>query len=136
MSDFEPKIVGFFCNWCSYAGADLAGSRRLDVPPNLVTVKVMCSGRVEPHMILESFENGADGVLILGCHPGDCHYKLGNIKARRRYELLKKMLSQFNIEDERVRLDWVSATEADKFLSVVSDMTTKIKELGPMQVTE
>jgi F420-non-reducing hydrogenase iron-sulfur subunit len=128
---FEPKIVGFLCNWCSYAGADLAGTSRVKYAPNVRVIRVMCSGRIEPTFVLKAFKEGADGVLICGCHPGDCHYLEGNYKIARRIPLLKKMLSQFGIEEERVRLEWVSAAEGDKFASIVNDMTKKVKELGP-----
>ena len=129
--NFEPKIVGFLCNWCSYRGADLAGTSRMKSAPNVRPIRVMCSGRVEPTFILKAFEAGADGVLVLGCHPGDCHYAEGNYKAARRIPLLKRMLEQFGIEDERVRLDWVSASEGASFVSIVNDITAKIRELGP-----
>ena len=127
---FEPTIVGFLCNWCSYAGADLAGTSRIKYPPNVRVIRVMCSGRVEPALVLKAFACGADGVLIAGCHPGDCHYMEGNYKAARRIPLLKEMLKQFGIEEERVRLEWVSASEGDRFAAIVKDMTAKIKELG------
>ncbi len=130
---FEPKIVGFLCNWCSYAGADLAGTSRMKYAPNVRVIRVMCSGRVEPAFVLKAFKEGADGVLICGCHPGDCHYMEGNYKAARRIPLLKKMLSQFGIEEERVRLEWISAAEGDRFASIVNDMTKKVKELGPFR---
>lgn len=129
---FEPKIVAFLCNWCSYAGADLAGTSRMKYAPNVRPIRVMCSGRVEPIFILKALQAGADGVLVLGCHPGDCHYTDGNYKARRRMTLLNKMLEQLGIEKERVRLDWVSASEGSEFVSIVNDMTAKIKELGPL----
>jgi len=131
--NFEPKIVAFLCNWCSYRGADLAGTSRMKCTPNVRPIRVMCSGRVEPTLILKAFTAGADGVLILGCHPGDCHYTEGNYKAARRIPLLKKMLEQFGIEDERVHLDWVSASEGGKFVSIVNNMTAKVRELGPFQ---
>ncbi|MBA7520100.1 hypothetical protein ES705_12188 [subsurface metagenome] len=129
--NFEPKIVAFLCNWCSYRGADLAGTSRMKSAPNVRPIRVMCSGRVEPTFILKAFEAGADGVLVLGCHPGDCHYVEGNYKAARRVPLLKRMLEQFGIEDERVRLDWVSASEGGSFVSIVNDITAKVRELGP-----
>jgi len=129
--EFEPKIVGFCCNWCSYRGADLAGTSRIKCAPNVRIVRVMCSGRVDPVFVLKAFQQGADGVLILGCHPGDCHYVEGNYKAARRVPLLKKMLEQLGIEEERVRLDWVSASEGDRFAKIVDEMTAKIKEIGP-----
>ncbi|MFC2012705.1 hydrogenase iron-sulfur subunit [Chloroflexota bacterium] len=128
---FEPKIVGFLCKWCSYAGADLAGTSRKKYRPNVRIVRVMCSGRVEPVFILKALEKGADGVLILGCHPGDCHYQGGNYKTMRRFPLLKKLLSQLGVEDKRVRLEWVSASEADHFAMVVDDMTEQVRNLGP-----
>jgi F420-non-reducing hydrogenase iron-sulfur subunit len=128
---FEPKIVGFCCNWCSYAGADLAGVSRFQYPPNIRIIRVMCSGRVDPAFILKALEVGADGVLIAGCHPGDCHYIAGNYKAARRISLLKKILGQFGIEGERVRLEWVSASEGSKFAEVVNEFTQIVKELGP-----
>jgi len=128
---FDPKILGFCCNWCSYAGADLAGVSRFQYPPNIRIIRVMCSGRVDPAFILKALEVGADGVLIAGCHPGDCHYIAGNYKAARRISLLKRMLNQFGIEGERVRLEWVSASEGSKFAEVVNDFTQTVRELGP-----
>ena len=128
---FEPKIVGFCCNWCSYAGADLAGVSRFQYPPNIRIIRVMCSGRVDPTFILKALEVGADGVLVAGCHPGDCHYIAGNYKTARRIPLLKKMLGQLGIESERVRLEWVSASEGAKFAEVVTDFSQTIKKLGP-----
>ena len=131
---WEPKIVGFLCNWCSYRGADLAGTARIKYAPNVRVIRVMCSARVEPTFILKAFQSGADGVLVLGCHPGDCHYKEGNYKTIRRMPLLKKMLSQMGIEEDRVRLDWVSASEGDKFATVVNDITEKVRALGPLNL--
>ncbi|MBE0511941.1 hydrogenase iron-sulfur subunit [Candidatus Bathyarchaeota archaeon] len=132
MTEFEPKIVGFLCNWCAYAGADLAGVSRIQYPPNVRIVRVMCSGRVDPVFILEAFRSGADGVLVAGCHlPSDCHYISGNFKAHRRLVMLKKLLPQFGIEPERLRIEWVSASEGDKFARVIKDMTEEIKKLGP-----
>jgi F420-non-reducing hydrogenase iron-sulfur subunit len=131
-SEFKPKIVGFLCNWCSYAGADLAGVSRIQYPPTLRIVRVMCSGRVDPVFILEAFRSGADGVLVAGCHlPSDCHYISGNFKAHRRVMMLKKLLPHFGIEPERLRIEWVSASEGDRFATVVKDMTEEIKKLGP-----
>ena len=130
--EFEPKIVGFLCNWCAYAGADLAGVSRMQYPPNIRIVRVMCSGRVDPSFILEALKDGADGVLVAGCHlPSDCHYISGNFKALRRIKLLKKVLEQFGIEPERVRLEWISASEGDKFATVVKDMVERIQKIGP-----
>jgi F420-non-reducing hydrogenase iron-sulfur subunit len=136
MTDFEPKIVAFLCNWCSYRGADLAGTSRTKCAANVRAIRVMCSGRVEPAFILRAFELGADGVLVLGCHPGDCHYAEGNYKALRRMMLLKKMLPQLGIEEDRFRLDWVSASEGDKFATVVNDITEKVRALGPFKARE
>ncbi|MDH4221139.1 MAG: hydrogenase iron-sulfur subunit [Candidatus Bathyarchaeota archaeon] len=129
--EFEPKIVGFLCNWCSYAGADLAGVSRIQYPPNLRIIRVMCSGRVDPAFILEAFRSGADGVLIAGCHPGDCHYIAGNYKAQRRGILLKKLLEQFGVEPQRLKIEFVSASEGAKFAAVVKEMVETIKKLGP-----
>jgi F420-non-reducing hydrogenase iron-sulfur subunit len=129
---FEPKIIGFLCNWCAYAGADLAGVSRIQYPPNIRIIRVMCSGRVDPAFILEALKDGADGVLVAGCHlPSDCHYISGNFKALRRIALLKKVLPEFGIEPERLRLEWVSASEGDKFAAVVKDMVEQMKKLGP-----
>jgi F420-non-reducing hydrogenase iron-sulfur subunit len=130
--DFEPKILGFLCNWCAYAGADLAGVSRIQYPPNLRIIRVMCSGRVDPAFILEAFKDGADGVLVAGCHlPSDCHYLSGNFKAQRRIFLLKKVIGQFGIEPERLRLEWVSASEGDRFAKVVTELVEEIRKLGP-----
>ena len=135
MSDekgFEPKIIGFLCNWCSYAAADLAGVSRIQYPPNIIIIRVMCSGRIDPSFILEAFKDGADGVLVAGCHlPSDCHYISGNFKALRRVTLLKKVLRDFGIEPERLRLEWLSASEGDRFAAIVRDMVEEIKKLGP-----
>jgi F420-non-reducing hydrogenase iron-sulfur subunit len=132
---FEPKIIGFLCNWCSYAGADLAGVSRIQYPPNIIIIRVMCSGRIDPAFVLEAFKDGADGVLVAGCHPpSDCHYISGNFKALRRITLLKKALKEFGIEPERLRLEWISASEGDKFAEVVRDMVEEIKNLGPNPV--
>jgi F420-non-reducing hydrogenase iron-sulfur subunit len=129
---FEPKIIGFLCNWCAYAGADLAGVSRIQYPPNIRIIRVMCSGRIDPAFILEAFKDGADGVLVAGCHlPSDCHYLSGNFKALRRVVLLKKVLRDFGIEPERLRLEWVSASEGDKFAAIVKDMVEEIKKFGP-----
>lgn len=128
---FEPKIVAFLCNWCSYRGADLAGTSRMKFSPNVRPIRVMCSGRVEPTFVLKALEAGADGVLILGCHPGDCHYLEGNYKTMRRIPLLKKMLAQLGVEDERVRLEWVSASEASRYAKIVNEMTEQVRQIGP-----
>jgi len=131
MSEFEPKIVAFLCNWCSYAGADLAGVSRIQYPPNLRVVRVMCTGRIHPTFVLEALTDGADGVLVSGCHPGDCHYISGNYKAQRRIILLKEAVKQFGLEPERVRLEWISASEGDKFAKAVTEMIDEIRKLGP-----
>jgi F420-non-reducing hydrogenase iron-sulfur subunit len=132
MSNFAPKIIVFCCNWCSYAGADLAGTSRLKIKPYFVIVRTMCSGRVEPTFILHAFGGGADGVMIAGCNPGDCHYTSGNYKTRRRVMLLKNMLSQLGIESERLRLEWISAAEGEKFQSAVNAFIDEVVELGPL----
>ncbi|MCK4980010.1 MAG: hydrogenase iron-sulfur subunit [Candidatus Delongbacteria bacterium] len=133
MNNYEPTIVTFLCNWCSYAGADTAGGARKEYPANIRIIKVMCSGRVEPSWVLDALKQGADGVLVLGCHPGDCHYKKGNYKAERRYNTLKKMLNEIGIEEDRVKLDWVGASEGDKFVEITKDMVERIKALGPIK---
>lgn len=130
-NNFEPLIIGFCCNWCSYAGADLAGVSRLQYPPNLRIIRVMCSGMVHPNLVIDALTKGADGVLMCGCHPGDCHYLEGNLKAEKRAEAIELMLQDFGIEEERFRLEWVSASEGPRFAQVVTEMVGKIKELGP-----
>ncbi len=136
MSDkFEPKIVGFLCNWCSYAGADLAGVSRFQYPPNLRVIRVMCSGRVHPSYVLEAFREGADGVLVAGCHtPTDCHYISGNFKAERRIAVLRYLMAQLGLEPERLRLEWISAAEGDKFARTIRDMTEQLQKIGPSPV--
>ena len=129
---FEPKIVGFLCKWCAYTGADLAGTSRIKYPPNVNPIRVNCSGRVDPALVLKALTLGADGVLIAGCHPGDCHYTSGNVKTLRRFKLLQKMLDQFGIERERVRLEWVSASEGERYASIVNQMTEEIRQLGSL----
>lgn len=131
---FEPKIVGFLCNWCSYTGADLAGTSRIKYATNLRVIRTMCSARIDPTFILKALLEGADGVLICGCHPGDCHYVEGNYKAMRRYPLLKRLLDAYGIENERVQLEWVSASEGRRFAEVVDRMTEQVKALGPCKV--
>ncbi len=129
---FEPKIVAFLCRWCAGAGADLAGTSRLTYPPNAIPIRVNCSGRVEPGWIMEAFRAGADGVLIGGCHPGDCHYVAGNYKTRRRIYLLRKVLAELGLEPQRVRLEWVSATEGAKFAQVMKAFVDELRALGPL----
>lgn len=136
MKEFEPKILGFLCNWCAYAGADLAGTSRIKYPPNIKSIRVMCSGRVDPVFILEALKKGADGVLVAGCHPGDCHYQSGNYKTNRRVLLLKKLLEQMAIEPSRVRFEYISASEGQKFAKVVTDFVDELKKMGPSPVKE
>ncbi len=131
---FEPKIVGFLCNWCSYTGADLAGTARIKYAPNIRSIRVMCSGRIEPTFIVKALYEGADGVLIAGCHPGDCHYQEGNYKALRRHKLLQKILPEYGIEKERVRLEWVAASEGERFATIVDEFTEQIRKLGPLNI--
>jgi F420-non-reducing hydrogenase iron-sulfur subunit len=132
---FEPRIVAFFCNWCTYLAADLAGTSRIKYPANARVVRVMCSGRLDAQFIVEAFSRGADGVLIGGCHPNDCHYQEGNYKCLRRYHLLKRMLTEMGVEDDRFRLEWISASEADRLRVVMTDMVEKLKALGPAQLS-
>ncbi len=129
---FEPKILGILCNWCSYSGADSAGQSRLSYPPNIHVVRVMCSGRVDPTFILQAFAGGMDGVLICGCHPGDCHYINGNCKTMGRFPLLKRLLVQFGLEPDRIRLEWVSASEGERYAKIVAEMTEQVRALGPL----
>jgi F420-non-reducing hydrogenase iron-sulfur subunit len=131
---FEPRIVGFLCNWCSYTGADLAGTSRIQYPSNIRIVRVMCSARVDPTFVVQALAFGADGVLICGCHPGDCHYSEGNYKAMRRYPLLKSLLKSLGVEDDRVRQTWVSASEGQRFADVVADLTERVRALGPSPI--
>lgn len=129
--DFEPKIVAFLCKWCSSAGSDLAGVSRMEYPPNAVPITVMCSGSVSPLYILSAFSKGADGVLVSGCHPGDCHYIKGNLYARRRLYLVKKILEFVGLEPQRFQMSWVSAAEGTKYTQVIKDFVTQIKAVGP-----
>ncbi|HVP38174.1 MAG TPA: hydrogenase iron-sulfur subunit [Candidatus Saccharimonadales bacterium] len=131
---FEPRIVAFFCNWCTYTASDLAGTARMSYAPNTRVIRIMCSGRLDPEFVLDAFHQGADGVLIGGCHPGDCHYQEGNYKCVRRYRLLKKFLAQMGVEDERVRLEWIAASEGDKVQRVTNDMVAQLKKLGPFRL--
>jgi len=128
---FEPLVITFCCNWCSYAGADLAGVSRIQYPPNIRIIRVMCSGMVHPNLVIDALTKGADGVLICGCHPGDCHYMEGNLKAEARADAIKLMMQDFGIEEERFRLEWVSASEGPRFAQVVTEMVSQVKELGP-----
>jgi F420-non-reducing hydrogenase iron-sulfur subunit len=131
-SVFEPKIIGFLCNWCSYAGADKAGAAQIPYPPNVNVIRVMCSGRVDPQFILKAFAEGADGVITLACHPGDCHYKEGNYKATQRHAMIIKLLDQYGIEPERCYFDYVSAGEGEKFNKVITKMVETVRNLGPL----
>ena len=130
-NDFEPIIVAFLCNWCSYTGADLAGTSRIQYPPNVRIIRLMCSGAVDPVYVLKALLDGADGVLIGGCWPGDCHYQTGNYKARRRVAILKETLKQMGLEDDRLWLRWISASEGQLFADTITEMTAAIKKMGP-----
>jgi F420-non-reducing hydrogenase iron-sulfur subunit len=132
----DPRIVAFFCNWCTYTASDLAGTARMTYPPTTRVIRVMCSGRIDPEFVLTALREGADGVLIGGCHPGDCHYQEGNHKCLRRFQLLKRLLSQLGVEDERVRLEWIAASEGDKVQRVTNEMTAKLRELGPCRLAK
>ena len=131
---WEPTIVAFFCNWCTYTAADLAGTSRLKYPPNARVIRVMCSGRVDPQFIVEAFARGADGVLIGGCHPGDCHYVEGNYKTLRRMALLRRVLEEMGIAQPRLRLEWISASEGEKVARVIREMTESLRALGPLDL--
>ncbi len=133
---FEPKIVGFLCNWCSYTGADLAGVSRIKWPPNVRPIRVMCSGRIDPTFVVKAFREGADGVLVSGCHPGDCHYYQGNYKALRRYHLLRRVLEQFGIHPDRLMLTWVSAAEGERWAKVTQEITERVRKLGPLHLKD
>jgi F420-non-reducing hydrogenase iron-sulfur subunit len=132
---FEPKIIGFLCNWCSYTGADLAGVSRIKSAPNVRILRTMCSGRVDPAFVLKAFQLGADGVIVMGCHLGDCHYQEGNYKTIRRLPFLKRIVKDFGIDPRRLRLEWVSASEGDRFAKVVNEMTEEIRRLGPLKLS-
>ena len=134
--EFEPNIIGFLCNWCSYAGADLAGTSRMKYPPNIKSIRVMCSGRVDPVFVLEALRKGADGILIGGCHPGDCHYQSGNYKANRRMKLLKKLLEELAVDPGRVRFEYISASEGAKFAQVATEFVDELKKMGPNPLKE
>ena len=134
--NFEPKSVGFLCNWCSYSGADLAGVSRIQSSPNIRIIRTMCSGRVDPSFVIRAFQLGADGVLIGGCHFGDCHYIEGNYKTMRRAEMLKMLIERFGIDSRRIRYEWISASEAEKYSQVSFEFTKQIKELGPLHLIQ
>ena len=133
---FEPVIVGFFCNWCTASAADLAGTSRMQYPPNVRPVRVMCTGSVDTSFVLRALLEGADGVLVSGCHPGDCHYVSGNYRARRRLSVVAKTLESLGLEPERFRFEWISASEGAKFAEVVTEFTEKVKQLGPSPLKE
>jgi len=128
---FEPRILGFLCNWCSYAGADLAGVSRISYPTNIRIIRTMCSGRVDPLHVLEAFRQGIDGVLVTGCHPGDCHYITGNYACEKRVKFLRDVLAQVGIDPVRLHLEWVSASEGGKFAKVVKEFIEEVRKLGP-----
>ena len=130
-TDFEPRIVGFLCRWCSYPGADLAGTSRIRYSPSLRIIRVPCSGRADPLLVLKAFQDGADGVMVLGCHPADCHYVEGNYHARRRYALMHRLLEYMGIEKDRLLVEWVSAAEGGRFAQMTTEFTNQVKELGP-----
>jgi len=134
--EFKPRIIGFLCKWCSYTGADLAGTSRMVYKSNVRVIKVMCSGRIEPTFVLKAFASGADGVLICGCHPGDCHYQEGNYKCLRRYMLLQKYITQMGIRSERLKLEWISASEGKQFAELIDRFTETIQELGPCKTKD
>lgn len=134
--EFKPRIIAFLCKWCSYTGADLAGTSRMVYAPNVRIVKIMCSGRIEPTFVLKAFTKGADGVLICGCHPGDCHYQEGNYRCLRRFMLLQKYITQMGIKTERLKLEWISASEGKQFAELIDSFTGTITELGPCKIKE
>src|ERR1035437_1958005 len=134
--EFKPLIIAFLCKWCSYTGADLAGTSRMEYKPNVRIVKIMCSGRIEPTFVLKTFAKGADGVLLCGCHPGDCHYQEGNYRCLRRYELLQKYITQMGIETERLKPEWISASEGKQFAELIDSFTETVTELGPSKIKE
>jgi F420-non-reducing hydrogenase iron-sulfur subunit len=133
MEGYEPTIIGFVCNWCTYTAADLAGTARLAYPPNVRLIRMMCTGMVDPKYVIKALLEGADAVLISGCHPGDCHYINGNLKARRRVKLLKEILSRFGFDDRRVRLTWIGASEGNQFAQTIKEVVADVKALGPSQ---
>ena len=136
MDDFEPRIVAFLCNWCAYTGADLAGTSRIQYPPNVRAIRVMCTGGVDPIYVIKALLEGADGVLIGGCHPGDCHYQSGNLKARRRMAILRSILEQLGLDPDRVWLRWISASEGKLFAETITEMVQELKDKGPNPMRE
>lgn len=133
MKEKEPKILAFLCNWCSYAGADLAGVSRIQYPPNVRVIRVPCSSRINPLFILKALQQGIDGVLVAGCHPGDCHYISGNYVARRKFAIIKSLLEYIGVEEDRVQFAWVSAAEGARFAQVIKKVTEKVRRLGPIE---
>ncbi len=131
---FQPRIMGFLCSWCSYSGADTAGVSRMQYPPNIRIIRVMCSGRIEPLHVMKAFEQGADGVLVSGCHPGDCHYATGNYYTQRRFAVMRQLLDFFGIDQRRLKLTWVSASEGARFADIVTAMTEEIRMVGPLNL--
>ena len=136
MAEFEPTIIAFVCNWCTYTAADLAGTSRMVYPPNVRMIRMMCTGMVDPKYVIKALLEGADGVLISGCHPGDCHYINGNYKARRRVKLLKEILPRFGFDERRVKLTWIGASEGVDFAKTIQELVTEIKAIGPNQVRQ
>lgn len=134
MDDWQPTIVAFMCNWCSYVGADKAGGKKLAYAAGVMPVRVMCSGRVDPQLVLAALRRGADGVLVLGCHPGDCHYRSGNLKAMRRFRLLERLVQQLGVDARRLRIDWVGAGEGERFAQIANEMSAAVAELGPLSL--
>ena len=134
--EYNPQIIAFLCKWCSYTGADLAGTSRMEYKPNVRAIRIMCSGRIEPTFVLRAFRKGADGVLLCGCHPGDCHYQEGNYRCLRRYHMMQKYIQQMGIEPERLKLEWISASEGKQYAELINSFTQTISELGPCKVKE
>lgn len=134
--EFNPQIIAFLCKWCSYTGADLAGTSRMEYKPNVKAIRLMCSGRIEPTFVLKAFREGADGVLLCGCHPGDCHYQEGNYRCLRRFHLLRKYIQQMGIEPQRLKLEWISASEGKQYAELINSFTQTIAEMGPCRIRE
>ena len=131
-----PRIVGFLCTWCSYTGADLAGTSRMKIPPTIKVIRVMCSGRIDPLFVLKAYLRGADGIMMMGCHPGDCHYQKGNYNARRRYVMLQSIFKTLGLDEDRISLWWVSASEAPRYAQVTNEFSEKIKQMGSNRLRE
>jgi len=135
-SAWRPRIIAFCCNWCAYAGADLAGVSRRQYSPEVKILRVMCSGRVSPGMVLRSFASGADGIIVLGCHPGDCHYQIGNRYTEKSVDQVRELLDLAGIDDSRLRLEWISASEGEKFGRIIDEFTRTVRALGPLEAPE